>query len=265
CTVLRPALRALLPALEAITRIGATRKAGIDLAVTETETGADVAVSGGKPLDLALHEALTEIGQAHGLARLSWNGELVAEWAVPRLRLGAAMVPVPPGAFLQATAEGQAALTAGVREALDGAGRIADLFAGCGTFALPLAEQAELVAVEGEATLLAALEQGWRGAQGLKAVRVETRDLFRRPLMPDELARFEGVVIDPPRARAQAQTAELARSDMPRIAAVSCNPVSFARDAAALVAGGYRLEWVQMVDQFRWSPHLELVAAFARG
>jgi 23S rRNA (uracil1939-C5)-methyltransferase len=170
----------------------------------------------------------------------------------------------PPGAFLQATTEGEAALLAAVREIVGAAKRVADLFAGCGTFALPLAETAEVHAVEGEKAMTAALDKGWREAQGLKRVTSEARDLFRRPLMPDELSRFDAVVIDPPRAGAEAQIAELAQAAVPVIAHVSCNPVSFARDARTLVDAGYRLDWVQVVDQFRWSVHTELVAQFSR-
>jgi 23S rRNA (uracil1939-C5)-methyltransferase len=149
-----------------------------------------------------------------------------------------------------------------VREAVGKAARITDLFAGSGTFSLPLAEQAEIHAVEGDAAMMAALDKGWRMAGGLHKVAVETRDLFRRPLEPDEFKGVEAVVIDPPRAGAEAQTATLARSKVPVIAMVSCNPVSFARDARVLIGAGYRLDWVQVVDQFRWSPHVELVGRF---
>ena len=155
-------------------------------------------------------------------------------------------------------------MLAAVRDAVGDARRIADLFAGCGTFTLPLAEGAEVHAVEGAAPMLAALDHGWRGAAGLKRVTTEARDLFRRPLLPDELARVDAVVIDPPRAGAEAQVAELAHAAVPVIAYVSCNPVTFARDARTLVAAGYRLDWVQVVDQFRWSAHVELVARFSR-
>jgi 23S rRNA (uracil1939-C5)-methyltransferase len=141
--------------------------------------------------------------------------------------------------------------------------KITDLFAGVGTFALPLAERAEVHAVEGDAAMIAALDKGFRNAEGLKRVTSETRDLFRRPLEPDELKGVEAVVIDPPRAGAEAQTAVLAKSGVPVIAAVSCNPVTFARDAKTLIRAGYSLDWVQVVDQFRWSSHVELVARFS--
>ncbi|BBU59177.1 hypothetical protein KU6B_54420 [Mameliella alba] len=179
----------------------------------------------------------------------------------PHQQFGTALVTPPPGAFLQATATGQEALLSAVLEALAGAKHVADLFAGCGTFALPLAELARVHAVEGDRAMTAALDKGWRQGQGLRHVTTEARDLFRNPLLPDELKRFDGAVIDPPRAGAEAQVAELARARVPRIAHVSCNPVTFARDCARLVAAGYRLDWLQVVDQFRWSTHVELVAA----
>jgi 23S rRNA (uracil1939-C5)-methyltransferase len=170
----------------------------------------------------------------------------------------------PPGAFLEATAEGAAALTEAAREATRGAARIADLFAGCGTLALPLAEGAAVQAVEGEAAMVAALAAAARRTPGLRAVAAMARDLFRRPLRAAELARFDAVVIVPPRAGAEAQCREIARSGVPRVAAVSCDAATFARDARILVDGGFRLDWVQPVDQFRWSGHVELAAGFSR-
>lgn len=265
CRVLTPALVAILPALEAIVAAGGSRKGEMSLTVTDTPAGIDVAARGGKPACVGLDADLAAIVAAHPIARLSWEGEVLLQAAPPAIAFGSARVVPPPGAFLQATRDGEAALLAAVVEAVDGATRIADLFAGCGTFALPLSTQAEILAVEGEAAMLAALAAGWRGAGGLRALRTETRDLFRAPIPAADLNRFDAVVIDPPRAGAAAQCAELARSAVPRIAAVSCNPVSFARDAATLVAGGYALDWVRVVDQFRWSPHVELAALFRRG
>jgi 23S rRNA (uracil1939-C5)-methyltransferase len=186
----------------------------------------------------------------------------VALRAQPMLRLGRATVPLPVGAFLQATSQGEAALLASVTEAVGTARRITDLFAGLGTFALPLAEKAEVHAVEGDAAMIAALDKGFRMAEGLKRVTHEVRDLYRRPLEPDEFKGVEAVVIDPPRAGAEAQSHTLAKSKVPVIAAVSCNPATFARDAKILIAGGYKLNWVQVIDQFRWSPHVELAAQF---
>lgn len=264
CLLLDPEVMATFPALEALTAIGATRKGALSLTVTATLTGPDVAVTGGKPLEAALLQDLAALAEAHGIARLTWDGEGVALRAQPLVAMGRARVPLPPGAFLQATAAGEAALLAAVRAAIGPARRVVDLFAGCGTFALPLAEAAEVHAVEGDGALTAALASGARSTPGLKAVTTETRDLFRRPLLPDEL-RSDAVVIDPPRAGAEAQVAEIARAAVPVVAMVSCNPVTFARDARALVAAGYGLDTVLVVDQFRWSTHVELVARFRRG
>ncbi len=263
CRLLRPELMAALPALRAITTEGASRKAELDLGLTLTDTGLDLAVTGAKPLDAALAARITGLA-ADGFARISWNGELLAQSVEPLLQIGRARVPLPPGGFLQATTEGEAALTAAVLRAVGPARNVADLFAGIGTFALPLAETAQVLAVEGEAAMVAALDAGWRSAPGLHRIAAERRDLYRRPLLPDELARHDAVVIDPPRAGAEAQAVELARSGVPVIAHVSCNPATFARDARILTAAGYRLDWIEVIDQFRWSPHVELAARFSR-
>lgn len=264
CHLVTPALLAALPALEALTAEGGSRKGELALTVTETEGGPDVAVTGGKALDAMSRARLAGLVETAGFARLSWEGEVLAFRAPPVLRLGAAPVALPPGAFLQATRDGEKVLLSAVSETVSDTTRVVDLFAGAGTFALPLAARAEVHAVEGEASMVAALLAGWRGSSGLKRVTAEARDLFRRPLMADELNGFGAAVIDPPRAGAEAQIAALAGSGVARIAHVSCNPVTFARDARTLVGGGYRLDWVQPVDQFRWSPHVELAAAFTR-
>ncbi|MEN9409720.1 MAG: hypothetical protein RL216_1694 [Pseudomonadota bacterium] len=264
CHLLHPDLLATLPALDALTRAGGSRSTELALTLTRSLSGPDVAVTGGKDLDATLRMDLARIAETHGLARLTWSGETVALRTAPMQRFGKALVAPPPGAFLQATPQGEAALLRAVTEAVGDAKRIADLFAGCGTFALPLAERAELLAVEGESAMTAALEKGWRATPGLKKLTTETRDLFRRPLEPDELRPFDAVVIDPPRAGAEAQFTTLARSQVPVIAAVSCNPVTFARDARLLTQAGWHLDWVQVVDQFRWSAHVELAARFSR-
>ncbi|WP_170550263.1 class I SAM-dependent RNA methyltransferase [Ruegeria atlantica] len=265
CHLLDPALIAAIPVAEALAILGGSRKGVLAVTLTLSEGGLDVAVKGGKPLDGPLELALAQATEKHGLARLSWDGEVIAMRQPPMQRFGGAGVVPPPGAFLQATRDGEQALLQAVLQAIQGAKRIADLFAGIGTFSLPLAENAEVHAVEGEAAMTDALDQGWRRAQGLKQVTTESRDLFRRPLMPDELKSFDAVVLDPPRAGAEAQVAELAQAQRPVIAYVSCNPVTFARDAKTLVNAGYTLEWVQVVDQFRWSSHTELAARFVWG
>ncbi len=262
CQLVHPDLMAAMPGLEELVRLGGSRSAEVSLTVTRAMGGPDVDVKGGKPLDGGLRMELARVVEAHAMARLTWNGETVALRAHPMQRMGRAMVAPPPGAFLQATEAGEAALVAGVRAALGQQKKIVDLFAGCGTFALPLAEDAEVHAVEGDAAMAQALDKAARNTDGLKKVTVETRDLFRRPLEPDEFKGVTGVVIDPPRAGAEAQISCLAQAKPPVIAMVSCNPITFARDARVLVAEGYGLDWVQVVDQFRWSAHVELVARF---
>lgn len=264
CEVLVPAITAALPFFERLTRVAAPRKGEVRIAVTAGPRGLDVALEGAKPMETAGLAEVVAAASEGGFARLAWNADTVFQAAPPAIPLGRSEVVPPPGAFLQATADGEKALVSGVTETLSGAERVVDLFAGAGTFGLPLAERAEVHAVEADAGLLAALDGGWRKATGLKRVTTETRDLFRRPLMADELRRFDGVVIDPPRAGAEAQMAMLAEAGPARIASVSCNPATFARDTAVLVAAGYALDWIDIVDQFRWSTHIELVASLTR-
>ncbi len=264
CPLLKPQILAALPACHVLAGLGASRKGEIKITVTHSAAGPDVDVRDAKPLDGPLRARLAMFTNELALARLAWNGEQIADRARPVQPMGKAGVLPPSGAFLQATSEGEAALTAAMQEAMTGAKRIADLFAGCGTFTLPLAEQAEMHAVEGEAHMLEALDAGWRFATGLKSVTTEARDLFARPLVPLELKHYDGVVIDPPRAGAAAQMAEIATSGIGLVGAVSCNPVSFARDAKTLTDAGFTLDWVQPVDQFRWSGHVELAAKFSR-
>ena len=264
CQTVTPSVLATLPALAALVLAGASRKGTLRLTVTDSDAGADVSVEDGKPMDPALAQTLLAIAGEHDLARLSWSGEELATFRPPTHRFGHARVVPPPGAFLQATEHGQNALIAAVRDAMVGANRIVDLFAGCGTFALPLATQADVLALESEVPMLTALDTAWRATPGLRKVAVKARDLFRSPMPGATLKQFDGAVIDPPRAGAQAQTEELAESGIPSIAAVSCNPVTFARDAAILVRAGYSLDKISVVDQFRWAAHVELVAAFSR-
>ncbi|MFV1439822.1 class I SAM-dependent RNA methyltransferase [Phaeobacter sp. JH20_36] len=267
CQLLAPQLLAAVPMAEALAMAGASRKAPLSVTVTLSEVGVDVLVTNGKPLDGALRIALAQVVDAHRIARLTWEDELIGMEQPPTQPFGPAHVCPPPGAFLQATRDGEAALLAAVEEVVAGAKRLVDLFAGCGTFSLPLAKNAEVHAVEGESAMLRALDAGWRQAKGLKKVTTETRDLFRNPLLPEDLnpfgTEFDAAVIDPPRAGAEAQATQLVAARTKRVAYVSCNPVTFARDAKILTDGGYRLDWVQVVDQFRWSSHTELAASFS--
>ncbi|GGE45653.1 RNA methyltransferase [Primorskyibacter flagellatus] len=262
CQLLHPNLMPALGVAEDLAVTGGSRKGELSVTATLSDSGLDIAVTGGKPMDRELEVTLADLAERHDLARLTWDGETHAMRRPPLQVFGPARVTPPPGAFLQATREGEAALLAEVERITGGAARIADLFAGVGTFALPLARRAEVLAVEGDAAMTAALDRGWREAQGLKQVRTLTRDLFRNPLLPDEFRKVDAVVIDPPRAGAEAQVAEIARARVPVVAHVSCNPVTFARDAAQLIAEGYAMGPVTVVDQFRWSAHVELVAGF---
>ncbi len=261
CTLLDSALKPAVQVAEALAVAGASRRGELSVTATLSHGGLDILATGGHELDNALFTQLAAIAEQFDLARLCWGEETVALRRPPEQMFGTARVTPPPGAFLQATQDGEAALLAAVQDAVGAAPRVVDLFAGSGTFSLPLAQSAELWAIEGDKAMTDALDHGWRQAQGLKKVTSDARDLFRRPLLPDELAGYDACVIDPPRAGAEAQVSELARSGIGRIAYVSCNPVTFARDARVLVQAGYALDWIAVVDQFRWSTHVELVAS----
>ena len=207
---------------------------------------------------------LSRICEQHRLARLTRHGELVLMRSPPVVSIGTAQVTLPPGSFLQATVAGEETLATLVAEACGRAKNIADLFCGVGPFALRLAAKARIAAFDSDAGAVAALQKAATATSGLKPVKAETRDLFRRPLVAQELRDFDAIVFDPPRQGAQAQALQLAASKVGVVVAVSCNVATFARDARILVDGGYRLEKVTPVDQFRYTPHVELVARFFR-
>lgn len=264
CPVLAPGLaRAPAVAQHLANRLRASNKP-LDIQLTASEAGLDVDIRGHGPAGDALRRALTEAAERLDLARLSMHGEIVVERRAPFQLMGRAAVTPAPGGFLQATAEGEAALSRLVLAAIPKAKRVADLFAGCGPFSLRLAERAQVYAFESDAAAVQALSRAARHAQGLRPIAAEARDLFRRPLLEHELNAFDAVVLDPPRAGAEAQAKRLAASKVPLVAYVSCDVGSFARDAALLVAGGYALEAVTPVDQFRYSAHIELVGVFRR-
>lgn len=193
-----------------------------------------------------------------------WNNDIIAQSNPPSQTMGLAQVVPPSGAFLQATKTGETALVETVLEIIGPAKRVVDLFSGCGTFALPISNKAAVHALESDQNMISALDSGWRIVGGLHNILAEKRDLFRRPLMPDEFKNIDAVVIDPPRAGAISQVTELAKTNVKRIAFVSCNPATFARDASILCNNGYNLDWVQVVDQFLWNSHVELVAQFTK-
>ena len=264
CHLLHPDLIAAFPVLKELAVLGGSRKGEMSVTATQSEAGLDVSARDGKPLDRALETALGQLGGQRGLARLTWNGEVIATMMPPVQQFGRARVTPPPGAFLQATQAGEAALLATVLDGVRGAKSVVDLFAGSGTFSLPVADHAHVHAVEGIEAMMAALDAGWRHTPGLHRVTTETRDLFRRPLLPDELNQFDAAVIDPPRAGAEAQVEQIAASDLARVAMVSCNPITFARDAEILIRAGFDMRPVKVVDQFRWSTHVEVAAVLTR-
>jgi 23S rRNA (uracil1939-C5)-methyltransferase len=263
CHILRPELFALVQPLRALLR-GLKLSATAGVRMTLADQGVDLLLEKVEVEGLAAAEALSGFARKHGIARLALDDGYGAEthWEPEpvTVTLGGVPVPLPHGAFLQATAEGEAVLVEAVRRAVGGARIVADLFAGLGTFALAL--EGRILAAEAARDAALALKSAAGRAQ--RQVFVDHRDLYRRPLEPAELDRFEAVVLDPPRAGAKEQASSLARARVPRIAYVSCNPSTFARDAAALVEGGYRLDWIAPVGQFRWSTHVELAAAFSR-
>jgi len=266
CSILHPALFALIEPLRRLllSMIRDKRAAGIRM--TLTDQGVDLLLEKVEVEGLAAAEALNDFCVQHGIARLAIDEGYGAEarWEPDpvTITLGGVAVGFPAAGFLQATAAGEAALVATVSDAVGDASDVADLFSGLGTFALPLSLKARVLAVEGARD--AALALKFAGARNQRPLTVEHRDLFRRPLDSAELGRISAVVLDPPRAGAKEQMPALADSKLDRIAYVSCNPATFARDAKMLIHGGWRLQRITPVGQFRWSTHIELVAALIR-
>lgn len=267
CPLLAPRLRDALPALRRLALALAPERGEVVLQCLLTPEGIDADVKGVGAPEAQRHRlpAIIQAAFDADLARLSLEGEPVVSPREPRLRIGRALVKPAPGAFVQPTEAGEETLARLVLEGVGEARRFADLFCGMGAFALRLAERGEVLAVEGEEAMLAALKAGADGAAGaLGAVTTLRRDLLRTPLSALELKRVEAVVLDPPRSGARLQAEQIAASKASRVVSVSCDPASFARDAKALVDGGFQLLKVTPVDQFRWSPHVELVGVFVR-
>jgi 23S rRNA (uracil1939-C5)-methyltransferase len=264
CPILDPGLRGALDAARALAEILKRASKPLDIQLTAVSDGLDADVRGSGPLPAAMIASLSEVAQRHRLARLTRHGELVLMRTPPTITIGTAQVTLPPGSFLQATTAGEEALAALVTEHCRRAKHIADLFCGVGPFALRLAATSRIAAFDSDAGAVTALQKAATSTSGLKPVKAETRDLFRRPLMAQELRDYDTVVFDPPRQGAQAQVAQLAASKIPVVVAVSCNVATFARDARILIDGGYGIENVTPVDQFRHTPHVELVARFKR-
>ncbi len=263
CPVLAPSMGAALPAARALAQALAGKGKPLDILVTATASGLDIDLRGPGPLSEGETQSLIRIAADFNLARLSNHGVTVISRRTPVLVMGRALVAPPPGAFLQATEAGEEMLAARVCAHTAGARHIADLFSGIGTFTLRMAEFARVDAFDHDEAALRALKKAAH-VEGLHEVRVMQRDLFKRPLLPQEMSSYEAAVFDPPRAGAAQQAPALAASEVPVIVAVSCNAETFARDAAILCGGGYELLEVEPVDQFRHSPHVEIVATFRR-
>jgi 23S rRNA (uracil1939-C5)-methyltransferase len=264
CPILDPGLNGALDAARALAEPLTMIGKPLDIQITATDGGLDVDIRGSGPLPSAVIAALSQIAAKYGLARLTRHGEPVLTRQAPDVVMGKARVTLPPGSFLQATVAGEETLAELVSRHCGRARHIADLFCGVGPFALRLAAKSRLSAFDSDAGAIAALQKAVASTQGLKPVKAESRDLFRRPLVAEELRDFDAVVFDPPRQGAQAQAERLASSKVPVVIAVSCNVATFTRDARILIEGGYKIEGVTPIDQFRHTPHVELVARFAR-
>jgi 23S rRNA (uracil1939-C5)-methyltransferase len=261
CPIASPGIVARLDAIRAI---GRSMAVGVDtfrIAVTETLSGLDIAAEGLKTVSDKQRRMVTETVLAlKGIARVSINGEIIIEPQKPQIDFGGVKVSPPPGGFVQATLEAEQAMADLVLSHVGKSKRVLDLFAGSGTFSLRLARVAKVHAAEGDDKAVKALDLAARTTQGLKPVTVEKRDLFRRPVTTAELKVYDAVVFDPPRAGAEVQVKEIARSTVKKICAVSCNPLTLARDLRILVDAGYRIKSVTPIDQFLWSTHVEAVA-----
>jgi len=265
CIVATQRINQELPALRRLATAVAVGKEAFRLSVLDAEPGLDLAVDA--PFKLAEPDRLriiTAVRAEKAVTRLTFNGEILIEKLPPQLVFGTATVNPPSGGFVQASHEAETVMGDLVTGHLKKCKRVADLFSGSGTFALRLAQQSHVHAVEGDGPSLAALDRAARHTPGLKPVSVEKRDLFRRPLMVAELKTYQGLVFDPPRAGAEVQVVDIARSTITRIAAVSCNPVTLARDLEILIKGGYKLTSVTPIDQFLWSSHVEVVGLLER-
>lgn len=262
CAVLVPAILRQLPALGELAALASGGAQEVRLSVLATATGLDVAVLEPRaiPPGPGPRARIAELAARAGFARVSIDDDAIMQLVEPALPIGGAVVVPPPGVFVQASADAESQMIDAVVGGLGSARRVADLFAGLGTFSLPIARRASVLAIDTDRTALDALAAATRTARGLKPIVTRVRDLFREPLSPRELVDVDAVVFDPPRAGARAQAERLARTKLARIVAVSCNPATLARDLATLVAGPYRLRSVLPIDQFVFTAHVEAVA-----
>lgn len=264
CELVNPEILSAFSLFEEITLIGATRKSIIEISVTVSKEGLDLNILNGKKLDNQSIMKITGLCESFNIARITWNEDLLANFLNPTIVFQGIAITPPPNAFLQATEQGQEILITNAMLSVFDSDKVIDLFSGCGTFTLPAAKRSEVLAIDKTKSMLTAIDQAWRETTGLKKVTSRSQDLFKEPVGKEELNSFDAAIIDPPRVGAEAQSHELAKSHIKRISSVSCNPRTFSRDAKILVDSGFKLDWVQPIDQFLWSSHIELVAQFSR-
>lgn len=264
CPIVAPGLERSSDVTSALAQALSKARKPLDVGITKTSAGLDVDIRGHGPVSPSLRQYLAREAERLDLARLSIHGDPIIIRRPPTVRMGTASVVLPPGSFLQATELGEETLAFLVVNALSGAKFVADLFCGVGPFALRLARHSKVHAVDSDQPAIGAIDRAARETSDLRPLTIEARDLFRRPLLVQELNVFDALVFDPPRAGAEAQALEIARSNVRLVAAVSCNPTSFARDARILIDGGYKLTALTLVDQFLYSAHIELVGIFEK-
>jgi 23S rRNA (uracil1939-C5)-methyltransferase len=264
CLVLKPSLLSLIASFRGLAPSLLLKGQQGELSLTACENGVDVVVQAPRKVGRDLLPTLADWARRNNVVRIVVNGDIAVQFEEPIVSFAGVAVAIPPNVFLQPTAEGERFLQDETSAALVRATRIVDLFAGCGTFTFSVSRRASVHAVDSDKPALSALQGAARKAQKLRPVTIEARDLFKLPLQPVELNRFDAVILDPPRAGASAQAAMLAKASVRRMVHVSCNPETFARDARILADGGFRIVWIKPVDQFLWSSHIELVALLER-
>jgi len=264
CPVLAPSMKGTIETAWTIAETLSPLGKPLDIHVTATINGLDIDIRGSGPIDAKRATALTSVAASGGIARMTRHGELVALIAPPLQQMGKAQVTLPPGSFLQATERGEQVLADLVIQHAGPAKTMLDLFCGVGPFALRLAERARVTAMDSDQNAIDALSKAAQATPGLKPVAASKRDLFRRPMTFQEMSGFDAILFDPPRQGAEAQAREIAKSKVRNVIAVSCNTATFARDAAILIEGGYRLQGVTPVDQFKYTAHVEMVGQFTR-
>tara|TARA_B100001059_G_C17815731_1_gene575103 strand:- start:1111 stop:2310 length:1200 start_codon:yes stop_codon:yes gene_type:complete len=264
CKLIDPRIISKYPLFRELTKMGATRKSVINIVTTLTSSGLDLNIINGKTLDAETKGEISGVCEVFKIARITWNGDLLAQFSPPTIMFNKLAVTIEPETFLQATEQGQETLIKNVSDSVKGASNVIDLFSGCGTFSLPIAQYAKILAVDKSESMLSTLASAWRKNHGLKEIVCRAQDLFKNPILKDELNLFDTVIIDPPRSGAEFQISEISDSKITRVSSVSCNPKTFSRDAKILIDGGFTLDWVQPIDQFLWSSHIEIVSQFSR-